>query len=158
MEQPFWELDGNTDFPSVLRALVALLPEGSVLYFEDGRPTGRLLEFIESHRIDPQSHVAAGTIWPRPWFYHIPATAANLLELAGLLGEFAESELAIHFHVYCAEKIILEWHDAFTQPMHLAGTFQEEKVTMFGEGLNMRIRKCESGRLELSISRKIPPI
>lgn len=32
--RPFWELSGRTDFPSLLEALVPLLPQGCILYFE----------------------------------------------------------------------------------------------------------------------------
>ena len=159
IEQPFWELDGSMDFPSLLRALINLLPEGSILYFEDGHTRGRLLEFIESHRIDEQSHLAVGTLWPRPRYYHIPATAENLSELADLMEGFAEPELAVHFHVYCNSKVILEWHDAFSQPMLLAGTVEEEKVKALGKELNMKVARWKN-RSEplygLRLSRKQP--
>ena len=144
LREPFWELDGNTNFPSLLRALIKLLPERSVLYFEGGVPKGRLLEFIEAHQIDEQVHVAVGTLWPRPRFHHIPAIAGNLSELADIMEGFAEPELAVHFHTYCDAKIILEWYDAFSQPMLLAGTLQEEKVKALGEELNMKITKWKN--------------
>lgn len=85
-----------------------------------------------------------GTLWPRPRFYHIPATTGNLSDLADLMEGFAEPELAIHFHAYCDGKIILEWHDAFTQPMLLAGTLHEEKVKALGKELNMKITKWKN--------------
>ncbi len=152
LNQPFWELDGKTDFPSLLRALVGFLPEGSILYFEGGLPAGRLLEFIESHRIDEQSHVEVGTLWPRPRIYHVPATPKNLTELADLMEGFAEPELAVHFHVYCDAKIILGWHDAFTQPMLLAGSLEEEKVKALGKKLNMKTMKWKN-----SSEQVVPP-
>lgn len=141
IHQPFWELDGKTGFPSLLRALIGFLPEGSVLYFEGGHPRGRLLEFIKSHRIQEQDHIAMGTLWPRPVHYHIPATAENLSILADLAERIAEPELAVHFHVYCDRKIILEWHDAFTQPMLLSGSLAEEKAIALATKLGMRITK-----------------
>ena len=40
LDEPFWELDGNTDFPSVLRDLIDLVPKGSILYLKTAAPTG----------------------------------------------------------------------------------------------------------------------
>jgi hypothetical protein len=45
--------------------------------------------------------------------------------------------LALHFHVYRAGKVLLEWHDAFGQPMLLAGSIPEKKVKSFVDALNM---------------------
>ncbi len=144
LNQPFWELEGKTDFPSLLRALSRFLPDGCVLYFEGGSPRGKLLEFIESHRIEEQTHVAIGTLWPRPRRCHIPATNRNIRELASLAEHVAEPELAIHFHVYRNGEILLEWHDAFTQPMLLSGSLKEEKIGTLAKDLKMKITKWKN--------------
>jgi len=139
--QPFWELDGKTDFPHLLRALHDLLPEGCILYFEGGSPTKAPLTFLNARQIPEQSHVAVATLWPRPACYHVPATPENLLELAKVAESCAEPELAIHFHVYRNTEVLLEWHDAFTQPMLLSGVLAENKVRAFAEALNMTVKK-----------------
>src|SRR5262245_58779465 len=36
MGRPFWEVSGKTDFPTLLMALLELLPGECVLYFEGG--------------------------------------------------------------------------------------------------------------------------
>ena len=145
VNQPFWELDGETDFPSLLRALIGFLPDGCTLYFEGGSSEGELLQFMKSRQIGERVHVAVGTVWPRPKYYHIPATTENLSELARIAEHHAEPELAIHFHIYREENIILEWHDAFTQPMLLAGTLEEEKVKTLAKALNMEVTKWKNG-------------
>jgi hypothetical protein len=45
----------------------------------------------------------------------------------------AYPELAIHFHIYQGPHVLLEWHDAFTQPMLLSGEFNEEQIRGFCE-------------------------
>ncbi len=74
----FWELDGKTDFPAFLNALDYLLSKDSILYFESGAPRGELRAFLGTHSVLEQIHIAVGTIWPRPYYYHILATSEIL--------------------------------------------------------------------------------
>jgi hypothetical protein len=142
MRRPFWEVSGKTDFPSLLVALPELLPGECVLYFEGGWPSGELLKFLQEHRIPERAHVAYGTIWPKPTVFHLPATPKTMNPLAKLMCSFAYPELAVHFHVYRDQHVLLEWHDAFTQPMLLSGELPEQTVRRFAEGLHM---SCERG-------------
>jgi hypothetical protein len=141
LQQPFWELDGKTDFPHLLRALSGFLPDGSILYFEGGSPRKELLAFLDAHAIPEETHVAVAILWPKPVYYHIPATWENLAHLAELSEHCAEPELAVHFHVYHQDKILLEWHDAFGQPMLLDGDIPEDKIAGFADTLSMRTTK-----------------
>jgi hypothetical protein len=146
MTCPFWELSGKTDFSSLLAALIDLLPGDCVLYFEGGSPSGELLEFLRLHQIPERTHVAYGTIWPKPTVIHVPATHATMMRLAELMHFRDNPELAIHFHVYQDRSVLFEWYDAFalTQPMWLSGELPEEKVRRFAERLNMSCKKSSA--------------
>jgi hypothetical protein len=61
--------------------------------------------------------------------------------LAELTRSCAYPELAIHFHAYRGQSVLLEWHDAFTQPMLLSGEFPEQQVRTFAERLHMLYKK-----------------
>jgi hypothetical protein len=135
MSKPFWELDGRTDFPLLLRALGELLPEGCILYFEDGSKA--LADFFHAHAIPERCHIAVGTMWPRPIYFHVPATPENLSDLIELAKSHAEPELAIHFHVYRDGEVLLQWYDAFAGPMFLSGTLLERDIRAFAEALGM---------------------
>ncbi|MEJ5277179.1 MAG: hypothetical protein WHU94_14820, partial [Thermogemmata sp.] len=138
---PYWELSGATDFPSLLEALETLLPPGCVLYFEDGGPSGELARFLREHAVPERAHLAYGTIWPRPLIFHVPATADTIRRLAELMRSRLAVELAVHFHVYRDQTVLLEWYDAFTQPMRLAGLFSEDQVRLFAQRLGMVYEK-----------------
>ena len=141
MTRPFWEVSGETDFPSLLTALQDLLPKESVLYFEGGAPTGALLEFLRAQQVPERTHVAYGTIWPKPRVFHLPATPQTMRRLAEMTRSCAYPELAIHFHIYREQSVLLEWHDAFTQPMLLSGELPEQEVRTFAERLSMSYKK-----------------
>lgn len=139
--QPYWELDGKTNFPRLLRALADLLPDGCILYFEGGSPRDALLDILNTRQVPEQCHVAVGTLWPKPRCYHMPATPQNLTDLAKAVEPCVTFELAVHFHVYRTTEVLLQWHDAFTEPMFLAGTFSENKVRTFADVLAMTVTR-----------------
>ncbi len=141
MTQPFWEVSGKTDFPSLLTALPDLLPEECVLYFEGGSPSGELLDFLRAHGVPERAHVAYGTIWPKPTVFHLPATPETMSRLVEFTRSSAYPELAIHFHVYRGQSVLLQWHDAFTQPMLLSGEFPEQRTSTFVGRLHMSYKK-----------------
>jgi hypothetical protein len=134
-----WELSGKTDFPSLFNVLPELLPDGCILYFEGGSPDGDLLDFLRAHSVPEHAHVAYGTIWPRPKVFHVPAVSEAFQRLAELTRSCASPELAVHFHVYRDQTVLLEWHDVFDQEMLLSGEFPEQKVRTFAERLHMSI-------------------
>ena len=142
-QHPYWEISGETDFPALFTALPNLLPEGCTLYFEGGSPSGELLEFLRAQEVPERAHVAYGTIWPRPRVFHIPAALDMIHRLAELTRSCASPELAIHFHVYRDQTVLLEWHDAFGQPMLLSSQFPEERVRTFAERLQMSYKRVE---------------
>lgn len=142
-----WEVDGPKDFSSLFVALDGWLPEGSILYFEGGCLDEELKEFMRQHSISGQTHVAFGTIWPRPEVFHVPVTEEVLETLTRIMEHHAEPELAIHFHVYRHGTVLIEWHDAFSEKgMLLCGDFTEEQVKKFAEKLGSQYKIVEPRR------------
>jgi len=140
-DEPFWELDGRTNFPRLFRALADLLPDDCILYFEGGSPRSMMQDFFRTHSIPEQTHVAVATLWPRPTCYHIPATAQNLAHLADLTESCGEWEVAVHFHIYRSGRVLLEWHDIFANPMLLDGRVPAAKVKTFAEALKKNVAR-----------------
>ena len=139
--KPHWELSGAQEFPTLFKELENFLPPDSVLYFEDGSPSGELLKFLESSSIPEQLHVAYGTAWPRPKIFHIPATKENLEKLTDLTEHCATPELAIHFHVYCNGEVLIEWHDAFDNPMYVSQYFSKDQIKSLCISLSMNYKE-----------------
>ena len=126
-----WMVSSPKEFPAFLRALVDLLPEGTIAYLEGGSPQEDLESFLKEKSVPELSHVEMGTICPRPRVFHLPATPENLLHLAEIAERCAEREPAIHFHVYKDNQILLEWFDAFFDPMYISKKIPEEKIREF---------------------------
>lgn len=140
LEEPCWEIGGPADFPQLFQALRDWLPEGAILYFEGGSPDEQIQDFMAAHSIPEQVHIALGTIWPKPRVFHVPATAEMLSELAKIMECHAQPELATHFHVYRNGSVLLEWHDAFFDPMLLSRAFSEDQMKALADRFGTRYR------------------
>ncbi|MBI1748050.1 MAG: hypothetical protein HYR55_15895 [Acidobacteria bacterium] len=141
LTQPYWQVDGPKTFQELFDALQGWLPEGVILYFEDGSPDAEINDFMAKYSCQGQAHVAMNTIWPRPNIFHVPAEPAILTELSKIMEHHAEPELAIHFHVYKNNIVLLEWHDAFSQPIRLNGSIPEVQVENFAKKAGKKFRK-----------------
>lgn len=128
-----WSVDGITDPPPFFRALPQLLPTGSVIYLESvGSHDG--IALARRHSIEPEPDCAA--IQPSSNFFHLLLTPEAADELADFTEHHALPEIACHIHAYRGEHVLLEWHDAFGQPLRLSRILSESKVRRFCELLN----------------------
>ncbi len=139
--EAYWEVDGPKIFEDMFNALKGWVAEDAILYFEGGDSDAEIDNFIAMYSVTEVSHVAMGTIWPRPKVFHVPATVTILTELARVMKHHAGPELAVHFHVYCNDSVLLQWHDAFSQPILMSGAIPEEKVKVFADKIGKNFRK-----------------
>ena len=135
---PHWKVSSPKEFPTFLRALIDLIPKGSIVYLEGGSPRKELKVFLDERSIPEVCHVAMGTIWPRPHVFHLPATPENLSAFADISEHYAEPEVAIHFHVYKDDRILLQWYDAFYDPIFISNEVPELKVKEFCTKLSLK--------------------
>lgn len=133
-----WRVSSPKTFSAFLRALVDIVPDGSIAYLEGGTIPRELETFLNARAVAEVAHVAVGTIWPRPKIFHVPATPDNLLSLADIVEHCAEPEVASHFHVYKDNSLILQWFDAFSDPMYLSKKIAEDKVREFCVRLSVK--------------------
>ena len=140
-ERGYWVLEGDTDLPTFLRALPILISGKAFLYFEGGSPDGKLKDWMNRNMIELPEQVARGTIWPRCEVIHIALTESTIEELALIAQRIAHPELAIHAHVYEPGRMILEWHDAFDNPILIDARIDEDQVTEFARAIGFTVTK-----------------
>jgi len=140
-ERGYWVLEGDTDLPTFLRALPTLISGKAFLYFEGGSPDGELKDWIDRNMIEAPEQVSRGTIWPRCEAFHIPLTETTIEELALIAERIAHPEFAIHTHVYEPGRMILEWHDAFDNPMLIDAGVDGDQVADFAWAIGFSVTK-----------------
>lgn len=140
LKNPKWEISACHDMPAFLRSLIDLIPENSILYLEDGSPDKEISNYLKERIINSSVQIELGTIWPRPRCYHIPFTTENINGLADVMERHVTPEAAIHLHVYKDNKILLQWYDAFFDPMFISEVIDEEKIKQFCEKLSLEYK------------------
>jgi hypothetical protein len=140
-----WRIAGTRDPSEFLRALDGWLPDGAVLRLEDGSQPAEVESCLAANAAPEPTRVAAGAAWPRPYIYHVLATHACLQELARIMEHHAAPELAIHVHAYREGRVILQWYDAFNDPLFVDGEVAEERVKVLADRLGTTYSRSSVG-------------
>ena len=120
-----------------LRNLPILFDSNTFVYFE-GTTERRFEQWLEEHAVQVQLKIAVGTIWPKSDFYHVPIEPSLLEEAAGLVEQHGIAYPAIHVHVHDTQRVLLEWHDAFSDdPMYVHSTLPMERVDTFARAIGV---------------------
>jgi hypothetical protein len=142
-KKPCWEISGVKDLPSFLRALHLLVPMDSVLYLEGGDTPKELRSHLEKRAAQNICKVEMGTIWPRPDCFHMQINNENLEGLAKMTDNYAEPQVAAHLHVYKNGKMLLQWYDAFSDPLFVSKEIPEVSIRKFCDKLKAKFREFD---------------
>ena len=135
-----WEVQPVKDACAFLRQLPGLVPSESVLYLES-TTEACVKRFLEQRAAPEPVKVTAGTIWPRPDRHHMSLTEQSIADLVGLLERESVVLLCIHLHVYHERTMLLQWYDAFDDPLLLSAEIDVETVRRFCESLGTRYQR-----------------
>ena len=138
-----WRVEPIRDAAAFYRAIISFAESGTVLYLE-GSTEKRVPRLLEPRQISDPIPIALGTLWPVSDHYHVAATEGNLRELADLIDAYGIALPAIHTHLYRGRKVLLEWHDAFTDdPMFIAADVPESDVRALAGSLGCNYRLAD---------------
>jgi hypothetical protein len=135
-----WELSSPKDFSSFLHGLPILFDSNTTLYLEDGTPPDELKFFFDENCLSEKTIIPHGTIWPRPKAFHLPITIENIKELSDLSENYAEPQVAVHAHVYKDNKLLLQWYDAFADPILISPDIKEHQIRDFSAALHVNYK------------------
>ena len=128
-----WAVSGVRDaegFFSAVQPLVA----GATHVFLEGSPAQDVAALLRAH-IDPSDYLApVGTLWSWPARERrmsLKASAALFSELSAAAAHHAELEICTHIHVYRNGEALLQWFDAFIDPVLISRIISIEVVEQF---------------------------
>jgi hypothetical protein len=139
-----WEVAPIKDSVKFFHHLPLLLPPGSVLYFEGTSLAPDMREFFDSHPAGTTCKVHAGDRWPRPEVFHVAFSAETVRELAEVVKGYADVEICDHLLAYKDKKILLEWFDAWSNPLYLSRRISEAQVAEFCRAAGSSFKKYEA--------------
>ena len=138
-----WEVEAASDPSVFLRALPLVAGRETILYVEGTGERHGAIKLAEL-AVPAQATLAPGTIWSRPDIYHASAAAEVVNELATFLDDQPTGFAWSHCHLYERRAVLLQWHDAFSDPIYLAREIDAEQVAKFAEALGARWRPPNS--------------
>ena len=139
------ELPAPRDLALLIRALDVISPV-SILYLEGGVHPSDLREFLGAHQIANPVQVARHTIWPRPAVNHLLLTAETIQYLARFADAVAGPELCLHLAVYRDGQVLVEAHDAPSDPVLVSRQLPEEIIDRFARRLRFSPRDVKPAR------------
>lgn len=139
-----WEVAPIKDSVKFFQHLPVLLPGGSVLYFEGMSLAPDMREFFEAHPVGTICKIHAGDRWPRPEIFHVAFSDETVRELAEVVRGYADVEICDHLLAYKDGKILLEWFDAWSNPIYLSRQISAADVAKFCRMTGSSFKKYEA--------------
>jgi hypothetical protein len=130
-----WEISTAIDAASFLRALPTLPLDHGVILFE-GTTSRVVANWLRKHAQSEGLEIRPGTILPASDFWHLPLHVTTVEDLAALVETQAVSMPAIHLHVYEGSDVVLEWYDAFDEPLWLSRRLDRAAAEQFAKSIH----------------------
>ena len=120
------------------------LPLSTYLCFEGTSVAPDVRALLEANAVAPAMNITRGTLWPEPNVFHVLATERLLRTLATLARHLAEPEICDHFHAYKDGRLVLQWYDAFSDPLLVNETVVEATGQAFCSRLGVRYSRLQA--------------
>jgi hypothetical protein len=115
---------------------------------EGGAIDPEVEHLLQPYVITPLLEIQPGTLYPKLKWLHVRATTNALRTLNELVNSFAPPEVCNHLYAYEGSTLLLEWHDAFGDPIHVAGTVPPVVIASFCAALGVGPAKPPSHPIE----------
>ena len=140
-----WEVRGIRRADEFLPALIELLPLPAYLCFEGTSIASDVRALFDSSAVAPALQIPTGTLWPKPSVFHVFAREPFIRELAELAGRHAEPEICGHFHAYNGGRGLMQWYNAFDDPLLVDESITELTLQSFCRRLGVRYARWQAG-------------
>lgn len=118
-------------------ALRVLLTEDGVVALEGLSIHADVKQLLQSHLVSPQLEIRPSTAYPTSQWLHVRATTDALTRLSELVNSFAGPEVCDHLYGYEDGTLLLEWHDAFSDPIYVARSVSPAVIAAFCSALGV---------------------
>jgi hypothetical protein len=132
-ESQCWKVSGVRTAVAFFRALVVLVPDATHLFLE-GSPAPEVVRLLADAADDASYAAPVGTIWSWPQKNRrssVRASSELFVRLSDAASHLAEPEICDHLHVYRGPEALVQWFDAFSEPMLVSKAVAREQVERF---------------------------
>jgi len=139
-----WSLSAKgIDSSKFFREITPMLDNSEAAFIE-GTSISKEAEELYTKYKEPGKYLPVkGIIWPKSKTFRCNAATEFFNELAKLSQNKVEPELFDHFFIYRGQNPILEWWDAFSDPIMLSPAISESDVYNFAGKLGLKVEKLK---------------
>jgi hypothetical protein len=127
-----WQVSGVSDASAFFRAIPALVPQATHMFLE-GTPARGIVAIISAD-LDAIPYCApVWTLWswPRNGRFAVRTSPPMFARLGDAAEHHAQPEVCDHLHFYRNEEPLVQWFDAFHDPLWISKAIPRERVQMF---------------------------
>ena len=136
-ESECWRVSGVRTAEEFFRAVPLLVPDATQMFLE-GSPAPDI-EVLLVDAADGANYAApVGTYWSWPQKnrrFSVRASSALFARLSEAASQHAEPEICNHIHFYRDENALVQWFDAFSDPLLVSKLVPFERVERFASAV-----------------------
>jgi len=136
-ESKCWKVSGVRTAEEFFRAVVLLVPDATHMFLE-GSPEPDIEALLADAAADSDYAAPVGTVWSWPRKnrrFPVRATAELFVRLAEAASHHAEPEICDHVHFYRGQEALVQWFDAFSDPLLVSKSVARERVQQFASAV-----------------------
>lgn len=136
-ESECWRVSGVRSAQDFFRAVSLLVPDATHMFLE-GSPDPEIEALLADGADDTDYAAPVGTIWSWPQKdqrFSVRASPELFERLSKAASGHAEPEICSHIHFYRGQEALLQWFDAFSEPLLLSKSVARERVERFASAV-----------------------
>lgn len=132
-EAKCWKVSGVRTAEDFFRAVPLLVPDATHMFLE-GSPEPDIEALLASEVDDAEYAAPVGTIWSWPrkeQRFSVRASPELFARLSEAASNHAEPEICSHVHFYRGQEALVQWFDAFLDPLLVSKSVERQRVEQF---------------------------
>ena len=127
-----WHVSGVRNARTFFQAIAGLVPDATDLFLE-GTSAADIVALLQPHIEHTDYTAPIGTIWswPKNQRFRLRVSPELLARLSETAAHHAELEICNHLHLYRGPEPLVNWFDAFSDPVLVSKTIARETVEQF---------------------------
>lgn len=136
-ESKSWKVSGVRTAEEFFRAVYLLVPDATHMCLE-GSPDPDIEVLLKDRADDSDYAAPVGTLWSWPRKnrrYSVRASSDLFVRLSEAASHHAEAEICDHLHFYRGQEALVQWFDAFSDPLLVSKVVPRERVERFASAV-----------------------
>ena len=136
-ESKCWKVSGVRTAEVFFRAVPLLLPDATHMFLE-GSPDPDIEALLADAADEADYGAQVGTIWSWPRKtrrFSVRVSSELFARLSEASLHHAEPEICDHVHVYRGQEALLQWFDAFADPLLISKSVIRERAERFASAV-----------------------